>query len=153
MPTFADRFGFETEVVTRVAWAGGSVRQWPVKCIYEVVGGRVAFPAVAHSFSASFMHIRLLSRSVLPWRVGKTVNESTDYGTVFERLLNWFSPILYVSPDENQPGRARKTGIRRGDEGVHRNGAGVRIENGSLPRSGEDHEGATLAADHEFDGA
>lgn len=93
VPTFADRFGFETEVITRFAWAGGDVRQLPIRCIYEVPGGRTShFRPWRDSFSASVMHARLLLRSALPWTTPKPIDPSTDHGTAFERLINWFNP-------------------------------------------------------------
>jgi len=117
VPTFADRFGFETEVITRFAWAGGLVQQRSVKCIYEVAGGRTShFRPWRDSFSASFMHLRLLGRSVLPWPVGKTVNATADHGTVFERLANWFNPLRTFRQMKTNPAEREKlaSGIATG---------------------------------------
>jgi len=59
-PTFAGRFGFETEIITRLAWAGYDIRETDIRCIYEVAGGRLShFRPVRDSLAAVAMHARL----------------------------------------------------------------------------------------------
>ena len=64
----AGRFGFETEIVTRAAWAGCPVVEVPVACRYLPPGERVShlnpFLDTVRGFG---MHIRLLARALLPW--------------------------------------------------------------------------------------
>jgi glycosyltransferase involved in cell wall biosynthesis len=65
VPAKAGRFGFETEVVTRLAWAGCEILESPVRCIYEVPGGRLShFRPVWDSLAAVGMHGRLMVKSL-----------------------------------------------------------------------------------------
>lgn len=60
----ADRYGFETEILSRAAWAGIPVLEAPIRCIYAVPGGRVShFKPVRDSLAACAMHARLLTES------------------------------------------------------------------------------------------
>jgi uncharacterized protein (DUF2062 family) len=94
VPSYSDRFGYETEIVTRFAWAGGQIAQAPIRCVYDVAGGRTShFRPWLDSFKATAMHMRLLARSMTPWPVPKTMPNASDYGTVAERLARWFNPV------------------------------------------------------------
>ena len=93
------RFGFETEVITRLAWAGVPIVETPVKCIYDVAGGRTShFRPVRDSIAAVFMHARLLHRSIFPWPVKKIAGsrqpdaQSPATGTIISRLGRWMNP-------------------------------------------------------------
>jgi uncharacterized protein (DUF2062 family) len=64
----AGRYGFETEVLTRAAWAGYDVREVPVTCSYLPHGQRVShFQPWRDSFRAVGMHTRLHSQALLDW--------------------------------------------------------------------------------------
>ena len=64
----AGRYGFETEVITRAAWAGYEVRETPVTCSYLPHGQRVShFRPWIDSFRAVGMHARLASIALLDW--------------------------------------------------------------------------------------
>ena len=64
----AGRYGFETEILTRAAWAGRDVREAPVTCSYLPHGQRVShFQPWRDSFRAVGMHARLASRALLDW--------------------------------------------------------------------------------------
>jgi uncharacterized protein (DUF2062 family) len=64
----AGRFGFETEVVTRAAWAGCPVVEVPVACRYLPPGERVShLNPLVDTLRAFGMHARLLARALLPW--------------------------------------------------------------------------------------
>ncbi|MEA2709073.1 MAG: hypothetical protein QOF78_1674 [Phycisphaerales bacterium] len=64
----AGRYGFETEVLTRAAWAGFEVRETPVACSYLPHGQRVShFRPWIDSFRAVAMHARLASRALVDW--------------------------------------------------------------------------------------
>jgi len=61
----AGRYGFETEILARAAWAGIALIEAPIRCIYHVAGGRVShFRPVRDSMSAIAMHARLLLASI-----------------------------------------------------------------------------------------
>ncbi|CAN5432273.1 hypothetical protein BH09PLA1_BH09PLA1_12510 [soil metagenome] len=61
----AGRFGYETEIITRFAWAGLPILQIPIRCIYDVEGGRTTHFSIGRdSAAAIFMHIWLIARSL-----------------------------------------------------------------------------------------
>jgi uncharacterized protein (DUF2062 family) len=97
--TRAGRFGFETEVVTRFAWAGGTVHEMPIRCVYNVAGGRTShFRPWRDSLSASVMHARLVTRALAPWPAPRTIarpapDATVVTGTVIQRLGQWFNPL------------------------------------------------------------
>ena len=85
----AGRYGYETAVLTRFAWAGLPVVRVPVGCVYDVPGGRVShFRPLRDSLAAVVMHVGLLHRALLPTR--RLGEEPT--GTIFRRLLAWLDP-------------------------------------------------------------
>jgi len=64
----AGRYGFETEVLTRAAWAGYHVREVAVSCSYLPHGQRVShFRPWIDSYRAVGMHARLATRALLDW--------------------------------------------------------------------------------------
>jgi uncharacterized protein (DUF2062 family) len=91
-------YGFETEVLTRAGWHGISVLETPIRCIYDIPGGRTThFRVGRDSLRAVAMHARLLGRSLLPGpkRViaADAKTESTpSTGCLPRRLGGWFSP-------------------------------------------------------------
>lgn len=94
--TRAGRYAFETEVLIRAGWANMKVVQVPIRCIYFDGNRRVShFKPWRDSISASLMHMKLIARSLLPWRANKlrpvTAEDAT--GTIFERVLRWMNPI------------------------------------------------------------
>jgi uncharacterized protein (DUF2062 family) len=94
VPTRAQRFGFETEILTRFVWAGGSIAQHPIRCVYDVAGGRTShYRPWTDSFTASLMHMMLLLRSVIPWPTPKIPDAPRGGGTLFERMIHWFNPL------------------------------------------------------------
>lgn len=95
----AGRYGFETEFLTRAAWAGVPIEQAPVRCTYTVPTGRVThFRPWRDSLSAAGMHIRLLLVSLTPWperrkpRAGHPGPGPAPTGKTWRRLAAWFSP-------------------------------------------------------------
>lgn len=87
----ADRYGYETEVLTRAAWAGVTIEQADVRCGYVIAEGRVShYRPWRDSLSAARMHARLLLRSALPWPTARAENAET--GTMFRRFVQWISP-------------------------------------------------------------
>lgn len=91
------RYAFETEILIRAAWANVAVREVPVRCIYELPGGRVThFRLIRDSLSAIAMHARLLTRSLAPWpvrRLRPLMLDAVAPGTIFERARRWLSPL------------------------------------------------------------
>jgi glycosyltransferase involved in cell wall biosynthesis len=58
----AEHFGFETEIIVRVAWEGAAVTSLAVACRYFPVGQRIShFRPWRDSFRAVAMHTRLIS--------------------------------------------------------------------------------------------
>ncbi len=58
----AGHFGFETEIIVRLAWAGATVMSLPVTCRYFPAGTRVShFRPWRDSFRAVSMHARLIA--------------------------------------------------------------------------------------------
>jgi hypothetical protein len=69
--TRAGRFGFETEIITRAAWAGLAIVEASVRCVYDVPAGRTShFRPWRDSFSAVVMHARLLAEKLTMIRRG-----------------------------------------------------------------------------------
>lgn len=89
----AGRFGYETEIITRFAWAGLPIIEAPIRCIYEVEGGRTTHFSIGRdSASAVLMHVGLLARSLLfipPEKLG----QHDHTGTIVERFLRWINPM------------------------------------------------------------
>ena len=85
------RYGLETEVLARAAWAGVAIRQVPVRCLYRLPLGRVThFRPWCDSCAAAVMHAMLLGRSLLPWPARRLGGWPT--GTTWWRLGQWLSP-------------------------------------------------------------
>ncbi|HEY1686844.1 MAG TPA: DUF2062 domain-containing protein [Tepidisphaeraceae bacterium] len=64
----AERFGFETEIMTRAGWAHCPIEEIHVTCHYKLPEGRVThFCPWLDSFRAAAMHVRLLFRAFFPW--------------------------------------------------------------------------------------
>lgn len=72
----AGRYGFETEILTRAAWAGVPVVETPVTCVYDLPDGRVThFRRWRDSLAGVGMHARLMIRSCAPWGVRRVESE------------------------------------------------------------------------------
>ncbi len=89
-----DRYGYETEILTRFAWAGGEMRHVPVRCIYDVPGGRISHLHPRNdTLRGIAMHAWLLVRSVLPIgvrRFDSPVPRQT--GTIWHRATHILRP-------------------------------------------------------------
>lgn len=94
----AGRYGFETEVIVRAGWLGIHVVETPIRCIYDLAGGRTThFRLARDTLASAGMHIKLLLRALLPYptRVPRTDTGST--GSIPRRLARWFSPRRLIS--------------------------------------------------------
>lgn len=94
----AGRFGFETEIITRAGWAGCELTESPVRCRYFPPGERVShFRPWVDSFRSVGMHLRLLSRAMVPWpnrrwpAAGVEVKVKKD--RFWNGLADWLNPV------------------------------------------------------------
>jgi uncharacterized protein (DUF2062 family) len=88
------KYEFETEVIARAALAGVEVREVPIRCIYDVPGGRIShFRPVIDSLRAAMMHVRLLAWSLCPWPMRPVGTwQDRQISTIAQRLFRWLSP-------------------------------------------------------------
>ncbi len=96
LPARTARYGFETDVLTRCGWANVPVIEAPVRCIYDIAGGRVShFRKGRDSTAAVGMHAWLVARSLCPCPPMRLhpADDTTSTGTIVQRLLRWFSPM------------------------------------------------------------
>ncbi|CAN5555573.1 hypothetical protein BH10PLA1_BH10PLA1_23150 [soil metagenome] len=107
----AGRYGFETEILTRAAWAGAEIRHVPVQCSYDVPGGRVSHLRPGRDTVRGIaMHVGLLVRSFMPWGVPRIdpADHPRATGTIWLRLLRWFNPMRAWRQVRDEPnGRSR----------------------------------------------
>lgn len=93
---FSHRYGFETEILVRAVWAGLSIHEGPVTCIYAVPEGRVShFRPWRDSLRCGTMHVRLLLRSMVPMSSNR-LNRSGNLhaaSMIWQRLLRSFNPV------------------------------------------------------------
>jgi glycosyltransferase involved in cell wall biosynthesis len=106
----ARRYGYETEILTRAAWAGIEVVSIPVRCAYDVPGGRISHlnPTI-DTLRGIRMHLWLLFRTCLPFtkRVD-TDRQPVMTGTAWYRLMRWFNPVRAWREVRHEPeGRQR----------------------------------------------
>ena len=88
----AQRFGYETEILTRAGWAGCPVREVPVNCRYLPPGERVShFRPFVDSFRAVLMHGRLLARTMAPWPHTRWPEPRSGYLPSWRSLIKWLS--------------------------------------------------------------
>jgi uncharacterized protein (DUF2062 family) len=107
----AERYGFETEALVRAGWMGVPIARVPVTCTYQVRIGPHAdvrprtthFRLFTDTLASAAMHARLLERSARPWKLegawarahplpGAPGAPDLLVGTLFARLIWWFSP-------------------------------------------------------------
>lgn len=96
------RYAFETEFLTRAAWAGAGVVQCPVACRYTLPDA----PRVTHfrpwidTLHGLRLHARLLLRAALPIPHARTWHDAdapprvlAEGGARWRRVLNWLNPL------------------------------------------------------------
>ena len=92
--TYASRYGFETEIITRAGWAGRPVVGAAVRCHYFPPGKAVShFRPYLDSFRSVPMHFRLMMRALSPLPRAGTATGSGPGKTVWRRLLDWLNPM------------------------------------------------------------
>jgi len=91
----ADRFGFETEIITKAAWAGCSIREVPVNCRYLSGGRQVTHFNVQRDTARHLvLHARLIARALWPWPHERLfAAASADAGLSWRELIRWASPL------------------------------------------------------------
>lgn len=94
LPCHEGRYSYETEILTRYAWAGGEVRHVPVRCIYDVPGGRIShLNPRSDTLRGISMHAWLLGRSILPIGVKRIASrEFAPTGTIWRRATRRLRP-------------------------------------------------------------
>lgn len=111
---FARRYGFETEILVRAAWAGISMREVPIHCVYSMPEGRVShFRPWRDSLRCGTMHIRLLLRSMAPISAER-LDRSDDSNTptmLWQRLLQSFKPVEPPQGSGNRRVRDDRTAV------------------------------------------
>ncbi len=86
----AGRYGFETEILTRAAWAGVPIVQVDVNCHYLPKDQRVShFRPVVDTLRGAAMHGRLMMGALPRWAI---------------RLAGWLSPVQALRKLQHQPG-------------------------------------------------
>ena len=94
VPCGAERFGLETEVITRAAWAGVPVVQVPVGCRYFGPAERVShFRPVVDSGRAIAMHARLIAAACSPLPPAGAGTGPRPGRTLPRRFLRWVNPV------------------------------------------------------------
>jgi glycosyltransferase involved in cell wall biosynthesis len=89
----AERFGFETEVLTRAGWAGCEIREVPVSCRYAHPDEHLShFKPWRDSFGMVPMHARLVGRAILPWPHRKLESARVAKERAWKEWARWFSP-------------------------------------------------------------
>lgn len=86
------RYGFETEVLALAGWEGLSVIEVPIRCVYDVPGGRRShFRIGKDSLDAAVMHARLIAHALLPGPSRTSASEDEPIvGSIPRRLVWWF---------------------------------------------------------------
>lgn len=90
----AERFAFETEVITRAVWAGAKVIETPIVSRYFAPPLRVShFDPWLDTLRGLRMHLALLGRAMWPWRHRELWEVSTPEmpTLIVPRLLHWLS--------------------------------------------------------------
>jgi len=96
VPCHANRYGFETEMITRAAWSGCRVVETSVKSHYLPIERRVShFQPWRDSFRGAAMHIRLLVRAItpIPFHRYRLADETRRPRMTGRDLLNWINPM------------------------------------------------------------
>jgi uncharacterized protein (DUF2062 family) len=112
----AERYGYETEVITRAAWAGLPIVQVPVACRYFPHGERIShFRPGVDSLRAIGMHARLIATACNPLPLHRPIARRSPTGaapargrSLPRRFLRWINPLTaWRQAREGDAGRTR----------------------------------------------
>jgi glycosyltransferase involved in cell wall biosynthesis len=115
VPCTAGRFGFETEIITRAAWAGSPIRQVPITSRYLPPEQRVShYRPWRDSLRCGWVQVKLMSRTLVPWpqRVRwpkREVHGSEDGRSRWRRFWAWMNPLRGWRELRNDPAAASTT--------------------------------------------
>jgi uncharacterized protein (DUF2062 family) len=89
------RYGYETEIITRAAWAHCAIVEVPVTCQYFIKNElRVThYKPWIDTFRAIGLHGRLILRSLAPWPHKRWPRGSKDPVPWWRRFLHWVNPM------------------------------------------------------------
>jgi uncharacterized protein (DUF2062 family) len=96
VPCHANRYGYETEMITRAAWSGCRVIETSVKSHYLPIERRVShFQPWRDSLRGAAMHIRLLLRAIapIPHRRYRLAEVDRRPRMTVREMLNWLNPM------------------------------------------------------------
>jgi uncharacterized protein (DUF2062 family) len=92
----AGRYAYETEIITRAAWAGIPIVEVPITCTYTAPEGRVThFRVLPDSLASLRLHAALFT---LAWLPGAPARAS-----VFRRLWRWAGPKRFIDMLRGSP--------------------------------------------------
>ncbi|HNW39993.1 MAG TPA: DUF2062 domain-containing protein [Candidatus Omnitrophota bacterium] len=81
--TSGNYYDFETEILTRASWAGLKLKEVPINVFYPPANIRVSsFHLVIDNLRISLMHIRLLSRRLMPLPYPKVIPQQQPSKTI-----------------------------------------------------------------------
>lgn len=93
----ASRFGLESELVTRAAWAGCPIVETPVACYYPPAGERISHLKLHRDPVMQFlMHAGLTIRRLIPWphRTLHDPNAATHEAHPAPSGWDWLNPLV-----------------------------------------------------------
>lgn len=94
---WAARYGFETQVLTRLGMRGIGCAEVPIRCVYQPREiGRTHFRVIEDSSRAVAMHARLLIEAH-GWGPPAQKRGTALLGTLPRRLLWWFAPRRVIA--------------------------------------------------------
>lgn len=98
LPTRSNRYGYETEVLTRCGWAGVPIVEVPIRCVYAIDGGRVShFRPWVDSLRGARLHVRLLALSAWRWlNPMPAIRAAREHVEDRRRLANAVSAGVFV---------------------------------------------------------
>ncbi len=94
----AKKYGFETEVLAKAAWAGLELVTVPVKTTYKPAKERISYyrPFI-DTLRISWVHTKLVLRNLLPWPHKQLVPKEKTYfdPQIFTHPVTAFKKLLY----------------------------------------------------------
>ncbi len=93
-PCHSTHFGFETEIITRAAWAGVPIIELPVQCRYFADAERVShFKPILDSLRAIGLHMVLIATAINPFHRRDLPAGAAPAHSLLRQFLHWLNPI------------------------------------------------------------